>query len=154
MGISEPGRWGWRTWTAAYNLCVVKIRLLLYTVLRTQLIFRPHVYKVLLAASYGELSAHLAWFKAFEINDGWICFREQNLICAESWTIELSDCSKTLLLSPCRGNIVQLAFRDQYKGDVNDESLCVADKAFSSSGFRCLAYFLGVYWGEVDLWFL
>lgn len=53
-----------------------------------------------------------------------MCFPEQNLICVESGTIELSDCSKTLLLSPCRENIVQPAFHDQYEGDVDAESLC------------------------------
>lgn len=74
-----------------------------------------------------------------------MCFGEQNLICAESGTIEFSDCSKTLLLSPCRGNIGQPVSRDQYKGDINEESVCVADEALPLSGSRGSANFLGVY---------
>lgn len=153
MGIFELGKWGWRMWAPVYSLWVMKIRVLLYAVLRTQLIFRLNVYKVLLAASYREHNAHIAWFKAFEINDGWKCFREQNWICVQLVTIGFSDCSKTLLLSPHCGNVVQpdlintrqtLMMRISY----------VAAGAFPLLGLRYSADFLGVYLWEVGLWFL
>lgn len=131
----------------------MEIRVLLYAVLRTQLIFRLNVYKVLLAASYREHKAYIAWFKAFEINDGWMCFQEQNLICVEFVTIGFSDCSKTLLLSPHCGNIVQPVLINT-RETLMVRLSCVADKAFLLLGLRCSANFLGMYLREVGLWFL
>lgn len=93
----------WASWTRKEGLENVSCSLwfMLFTLLfpRTQWIFRVHV--CICGVAGWRLqgpSAYFAWFKAFEIKDGEVCFWEQVLTCRELVTTELSDCSKTLFL--------------------------------------------------------
>lgn len=92
----------WASWTGKEGLENVSCCLwfMLFTLLfpRTQWIFRVHV--CICGVAGWQLqgpSAHFAWFKAFEIKDGEVCFWEQVLTCnlqGSWWLLNLVTAAK------------------------------------------------------------
>ena len=139
----------WASWTGKEGLENVSCCLwfMLFTLLfpGTQWIFRVHL--CICGDAGWQLqgpSAHFAWFTAFEIKDGDVCFWEQVLTCRELVTTDFSDCSKTWFLFPHPGNIVQRVFHNQYKWGVNEDTLVWQTKLSLCWDWRS-AYFLGVF---------